>query len=186
MRTSGGGAGAGGFGLELLRGKTQGGVVLLELVAEGFDDEVVVFALGQAGDGDRADDACSGDVDGEAAAVGGVVGVGQRVFFGERGVVVPEVEAELVGAAVEAGDDVRFALHPAGVVGRGAVERGVEERLIRLAEAADVDDDGVVASDGESAQEEAKTPGGLCIEGGKDELSFLLGDDCEVFVNGHG
>ncbi len=51
-------------------------MVAAEFDAEGFDDEVVVFALGEAGDGDAADDAGSGDVDGEAAAVGGVVGVG--------------------------------------------------------------------------------------------------------------
>jgi hypothetical protein len=33
-------------------GETQGVVVFLEFAAEGFDDEVVVVALGQAGDGD--------------------------------------------------------------------------------------------------------------------------------------
>jgi hypothetical protein len=57
-------------------GQAQGVVVLLEDAAEGFDDEVVVVALRQAGDRDRADDARACDVDGEAAAVGGVVGVG--------------------------------------------------------------------------------------------------------------
>ena len=57
-------------------GESQGVVIFFEGEAEGFDDEVVVVALGQAGDGDGADDACAGDVDGEAAAVGGVVGVG--------------------------------------------------------------------------------------------------------------
>ena len=175
--------------LSLSAGQAQGGVVVAEFVAEGFDDEVVVFALGQAGDGDGAEDARSGDVDGEAAAVGGVVGVGQGVFFGERGVVVPEVEAELVGAAMETGYDVRFALDPAGVVGRGAGECGVEERLVGLAEAADVDDDGVAASDGELAQGEAEPPCGLCVEGGEDELGFLPGDQGEVFREvgvGHG
>src|SRR6185503_2776296 len=138
------------------------------------------FALGQAGDGDRAEDACSGDVDGEAAAVSGVVGFGESVLFGDGGVVLLEEEADLIGAAVEAGDDVGFALDPAGVVGRGASERGVEERLGRIAEAADVDDESVAAGEGEFAQGVAETPGGAGVEGGEDELGFLAGDGGEV------
>ena len=67
-------------------GQAQGVVIFFEFEAEGFDDEVVVVALGQAGDGDRADDACAGDVDGEAAAVGGVIGVGEVVAVGEGAV----------------------------------------------------------------------------------------------------
>ena len=66
--------------------KAEGVVVAAEFDAEGFDDEIVVFALGEAGDGDAADDAGSGDVDGEAAAVGGVVGVGKVVAVGEGAV----------------------------------------------------------------------------------------------------
>ena len=58
-------------------GEAEGVVVATEFDAEGFDDEVVVLALGKAGDGDAADDAGSDDVDGEAAAVGGVVSVGE-------------------------------------------------------------------------------------------------------------
>ncbi len=160
----------------------------MEFVAEGFDDEVVVFALGQAGDGDAADDACSGDVDGEAAAVGGVFGVRQRVFFGDRCVVVLEVEAQLIGAAVEAGDHVRFALDPAGVVGRGAWEGGVEERMVRMAETADVDDDGVATGEGEFAEGGAEAPCGFGVEGGEDKFRFLSSDGGEVFrgvVEGH-
>ncbi len=59
---------------------------MLEFETEGFDDEVVVFALCEARDGDAADDAGSGDVDGEAAAVGGVVGVGKVVAVVEGAV----------------------------------------------------------------------------------------------------
>jgi hypothetical protein len=41
------------FCMELLGwSQAQGVVVFVEFEAEGFDDEVVVFALGQAGDGD--------------------------------------------------------------------------------------------------------------------------------------
>ena len=77
MRASGGAAGAQGSWLTLFGGQTKVVVVAAKLAADGFDDEVVVFALGQSGDGDGADDAGSGDLDGEAAAVGSVVGVGQ-------------------------------------------------------------------------------------------------------------
>ena len=89
----------------------------LEFEAEGFDDEVMVFALGQAGDGDAADNAGAGDVDGEAASVGGVVGFGEVVAFAEGAVALLEREADGVGAAVKAGDDVRFALNPARLSG---------------------------------------------------------------------
>ncbi len=105
-------------GCSLGWGESQAVVIFFEGEAEGFDDEVVVVALGQAGDGDRADDACAGDVDGEAAAVGGVVGVGEVVAVGEGAVGVLEGEADGVGAAMEAGDNVGFTLHPAGIVGR--------------------------------------------------------------------
>jgi hypothetical protein len=41
-----------GPGCSLGGGEAQGVVILFEFEAEGFDDEVVVVALGQAGDGD--------------------------------------------------------------------------------------------------------------------------------------
>ncbi len=119
--------------------------------AEGFDDELVVGALGEAGDGDGADDSGVGEGDGEGAAVGGVVGVGEGVFGFEGDALFGEVEAGGVGAAVEAGDDVRFAVDPAGVVGRGSGQGGEEELLVGVAEAADVDDDGGFAVEGEGA-----------------------------------
>ena len=57
---------------------------------------------------------------------------------------------------MEAGDDVGFALDPARVVGGGAGQGGVEEGLIGVAEAADIDDDLVLAGDGEFAEGEAE------------------------------
>lgn len=102
----------------------------------------MVFALWKAGDGDAADDAGTVDVDGKAAAVGGVVGVGEVVPVRKGAVALFEREPDGVGAAMEAGDDVGFSLDPAGIVGRGAGKCGVEERLVGLAEAADIDDDG--------------------------------------------
>lgn len=161
-------------------------VVVVQLAADGFDDQVMVFALGQAGDGDASDDAGSGDMDGKAAAVSGVFGVGESVSLAECGVVELEIDAELVGTAVEAGDHVRFALDPAGVVRCGPGQGSVEERLVRLAEAANVNDEGVAAGDGEFTQGAAESPGGFGIEGGEDELRFLPGDGDEIVVKRHG
>ena len=82
---------------------------------------------------------------------------------------------------MKAGDDVGFSVDPAGVFGRGAGKGGVEEGLVRLAEAADVDDEGVAAGEGELAEGKAETPGSVVVEGGEEELGFLAGDDGEVF-----
>jgi hypothetical protein len=161
-------------------------VVAAEFDAETFDGEVVVVALGKAGDSDAADDSGADDVDGKAAAVGGVVGVGKGVFLGEGGACLLEAEADQVGAAVEAGDDVGFALDPAGVVGCGAGEGGVEEGLIRVAEAADVDDDGKLAGESQLAEGEAEAPCGAVVEVGEMKLCFLMDDGGEVFGQGHG
>jgi len=59
-------------------------------------------------------------------------------------------------------------------------EGGVEERLVGLAEAADVDDDGLLAGESEFAEAEAETPGGVVVEVGEVEFGFLTGDDGEV------
>ena len=161
-------------------------MVAAEFDAEAFDGEVVVVALGQAGDGDAADDAGADDVDGEGAAVGGVVGVGEGVFFCEGGAALLKMQADLVGAAVEAGDDVGFALDPPGVVGRAAGECGVEEWLGRIAEAADIDDDSEFAGESELAEGEAEAPCGVVVEVGEVELGFLEEDRGEIFGEGHG
>ncbi len=125
----------------------KGSVIAMEFEAECFDDEIVVFALGESGDSYGADDSCACDVNGEAAAVGGVVGVGEVVTVGEGAVGLFEEEADRVGGTVEAGDDVDLALDPALIVGGCSGEGGIEERLVRLAEAADVDDDALFAGD---------------------------------------
>ena len=160
-------------------------MVALEFEAKGFDDEVVVFALGKAGDRDGADDASARDVDGKAASVSGVVGVGKVVAVGEGAVGLFECQADSVGAAVEAGYDVDLALDPTLIIWRCAGERGVEELLVWLAEAADVDDDGLVASDGEFADTEAESPGGVVVEAGEQEFGFLAGDLDQVFGGRH-
>ena len=161
-------------------------MVAVEFEAEGFDDEVVVFALRKAGDGDAADDSGAIDVEGKAAAVRGVVGVGEAVAFGEGAVVLREHETDGVGAAMKAGDHVRFTLHPARVVRSSARKGCVEERLVGLAEAADVDDDGLVAGDGQLAEGEAKAPSGVVVEVWEVEFGLLTGDGGEVFGDCHG
>jgi hypothetical protein len=161
-------------------------VVFFEFEAEGFDDEVVVFALSESGDSNGADDAGAGDVDGEASAVGCVVGLGEVVTVAEGAVGLLKGEADGVRRAMEAGDDVGFALDPALVVRSGAGKGRVEELLVRLAEAADVDHDGLFAREGKLADAEAETPGGVVVEAGEAEFSFLTGDLGEVFCYRHG
>ena len=121
--------------------KPQGLVVTAGDEAESFDHEVVVFALGQARDGDSANDARACDVNGEAAPVGGVVFQRQVVSDGEAEAGLFEEPADMVGTLVKAGDNVDLAGDPALVVGRGAGQGAVEELLVRRAEAADVHDD---------------------------------------------
>jgi len=72
------------------------------------------------------------------------------------------------------GDDVRLAAGPAGVVGRGAREGSVEERLDGAAEAADVDDDGVRPSDGQIVEHGAEGPCGGGVEVREGEGLFLM------------
>ncbi len=86
---------------------------------------------------------------------------------------------------MKAGDDVALALDPAWIVGCRAWEGGVEEGLVGVAKAADVDDDGVLASGGQVAKAETETPGGVVVEAGEAEFGFLSGDDGEVFGDGH-
>lgn len=86
---------------------------------------------------------------------------------------------------MEAGDDVDFALDPTLVVGRGAGQCGVEERLVGLTEAADVDHDGLLAGEGEFAEAEAETPGSVVVEMREMEFGFLAGNCGEIFGDGH-
>ncbi len=78
---------------------------------------------------------------------------------------------------MEAGDYVDFALDPPLAVGGGSGERGIEELLVGLAEAAYVDDDALVAGESEVAEGEAEMPGGVVVEGGEAEFGFLSGDE---------
>ena len=145
----------------------------------------MVVAGAKAGEGDGSDDPTGGgDGDGEAAAYGSVETLGEGVTLGDGLSEGFQAEADGVGAAMEAGDDVGFAAGPAGVVGRGAGQGGIEERLLGGSEAADVDDKGVFASDGEVAQERSKGPGGGGVEVRKGEGGFLFEDAGGVLLGG--
>ncbi len=86
---------------------------------------------------------------------------------------------------MEASDDVGFALDPAGVVRGGAGERGVEDLLVGLAEATDIDDEGVLAGDGKLTESEAECPGDVVIECGKGKFFFLDADRGNVVGEWH-
>ena len=86
---------------------------------------------------------------------------------------------------MEAGDDVRFSLHPAGIIWGRAGESGVEERLVGLAEAAYIDDERLVAGGGQFTEALAETPGGVVVEAGEAEFRFLASDGGEVFGDRH-
>ena len=78
---------------------------------------------------------------------------------------------------MKAEGDVAFAAHPFGVIGGGAGQRGVEERLRWTT---DIDDDGVATFQREGTETRAELPGGLFVEGDALELTFLKGDEGEI------
>lgn len=160
-------------------------VISAEMNTERFNDKAVVVALWQPGDRDGSDDSGSIDVQRKAASVCGVVGFGQVVAFAEGFADLLEVTAYLIRAAVKAGDDVNLALHPACIVGSRPCERGVEELLIGLAEAAYVDHYVLAAREREITHQIAKCPGDVMIEARKAQFSFLTLYEFDVFVEGH-
>lgn len=157
----------------------------VEEFGDGRGDEVVVVALGQAGDDDGAGEGVAGDgiggvgfePEGEASAVGGVVGFAEAVRGFERGVVARELAADGVGAAVEAVDGVALAANPVGLRGLGAGRGAGEEEL---AVALDLDGSSDVAGEQRGVQERAELPCGGGIEGGEAEQGFLPGEEGEV------
>jgi hypothetical protein len=146
----------------------------------------MIFALRKTGDGDRSDNSGMENMQGEAASVSGIVGVVEGIFLFESDIALRKVEANLVRAAVETGDNVGFALHPTGVIGRGTGECGVEERLDRLAEAPNIDDESMFAGYGKIAEQCAETPGVLAVEVWKAKLCLLVDDTSEICGRGHG
>lgn len=113
----------------------------------------------------------------------GVIGDGQAPSFKQGGLALFQVEADSEGTAMETENDIAFAAHPLGVVGCSSRKCRIEERL---GGAADIDDKGVGALDGERAEAGAETPRRFFVEGGKTELALLEGNACEVVRDGHG
>jgi hypothetical protein len=146
------------------------------VVGDGGDDEVVVVALGEAGEDDGAD-AGVADAEGEASAVGGEVGEGEAVAGFEGLVVELKLAADGVGAAVEVVDGVALAANPVGLAGGCARGGAGEEEMVGEF---DLDGAAGVAGVERGAEEVAESPGGVGVEGGEVEEGFLLGEDVEV------
>jgi hypothetical protein len=155
-----------------------------EVLGDGGDDEVVVVALGEAGEDDGAGEGgggVAGEPEGEASAVGGEVGFREVVGGFQGGVVEGELAAGGVRAAVEAVDGVALAADPVGLVGLGAGGGAGEEEL-----AVALDFYCAACGQGEEvcAEERAELPCGAGVEGGEAQESFLLGEDGEVLLEG--
>jgi len=121
--------------------KAQGVVIATCDEAESFNHEVVIFPLGQSGDGDAANDAGACNLDGEAASMGSIVFQRKVVSLCEAEAGLLEETADVVRTLVKTRYSVDLARDPALVVGGGAGQRAVEELLVRRSESADVDDD---------------------------------------------
>jgi hypothetical protein len=142
----------------------------------------MVGALRQSGDGHAADDSSTFHANGKAAAVGGKIHGGQPLFFFQAALLLGEFETDGVGTAMKAGDDVRLAAHPFGLVGYRSGQCCGEEHLT---EAADVNHQRIAALDGHLAQTRAKLPCGVFIKVLEDEGRFLTGDEGDIFSDAH-
>jgi hypothetical protein len=148
------------------------------VLGEDGDDEVVVVALGKAGEDDGADDGVGigGEADGKATAVGGEVGLGELEDV-EAGIVADEFAADGVGAAAKVMHGIALAPNPVGLAGFGAGGGAGEEDL-----AVELDLDGAagVALEKAVAEQAADLPCGEGVEGRKEEEGFLRGEGVEV------
>ena len=84
---------------------------------------------------------------------------------------------------MEASDGVGFALGPDWVIGRGARQSAIEERMTK---AANVNHQSMLSADGHLAKARAQLPGGFFVEARKLQCGFLAGDDSEIVGKGHG
>lgn len=149
---------------------------------EGVDDHDVIDALMQAAGDDRADETGAGERDGEASAMHGVVGEGKAVALFDGFALLLELQADGVGAAAEAHDNVAFAADPIGLAGGGEAsgreEDGTSGDL-------DLEGHGGLAGDCVGAQPAAEVPGGIRAEGGELEQALLGGDGVEIGCDAH-
>jgi hypothetical protein len=112
----------------------------------------------------------------------GVVLLRQVVARVEAQAALLQQPTDVVGALVEAGDDVDLTRHPALVVRGSTGQSAVEELLVRRAEAANVDHQRVTAGDGEVAQRGANLPRGVRREARKGDGALLMNDGGEIFL----
>lgn len=154
-----------------------------ERATKGLDHQFVVGALRQTGNGDAANNACASHCKRECAAVRAIVGKGKALALEKRFSLELFLQADGVGAAVEACDGVRLSAGPLNIVWSGSVHRGVKERL---SEAANVDHDGERALACEEIKLCPKLPRGAGRELWENELTFLESNVFEVFGEVHG
>lgn len=112
----------------------------------------------------------------------GELGGLKTVLLGERRPGLLQREAERIGAAVKMLDGARLALDPARVVGRGAVEREIEELA---AERAHVDHDGRIARQRHLAQLRADLPCMVGMELREHERALLMRNGLQNVWNVH-
>ena len=153
-----------------------------ELGGQGVDDDGVVDPLMQAAGDDGADAAGSGEQDGKASAVHGVVGEGEAVALFNCFAVEFQLQADGVGGAAEAHDDVAFAANPVQLAGWRAFGCGEEEGATGDL---DLEGHGGAAGEGIGAEAAAELPGGVGAEGRELKLAFLNRNSCEIGLNTH-
>src|SRR5207237_4228215 len=142
--------------------------------AQRLDDQVVIFALRQAGDGDAANYSGIHYVQREAAAVRSIILFGQIITSAEAQAALLEQPADVIRTFVKPRDNVDLARDPALIVRRGSGERGVEELLVRRSEPAHVDYQRSLALKRHLPQCGSDQPGGIGRELVERERGFLL------------
>src|SRR3984885_14426256 len=92
----------------------------MQIILQYGDDQIVIFALRQSGNRDRADATCPGEKNREASAVRSVILRIEAGFFVQSGVSALMRQANGVGTALIALDDVAFAANPVPIVRSGS------------------------------------------------------------------
>src|SRR5580658_5380340 len=133
----------------------------------------MIGTLRQSGHRDHANHRCAFYGQRKCAAVRGELGSGKTVFVSERSSALLQAQTDRVRTPAKILDRARLALHPAGVVRRGAIERDIEQLL---PESADFDGDRRAARERHLTQLRAELPCAIRIELREYERLFLLGD----------
>ncbi len=111
--------------------------------------------------------------------MGRIVGERQALAFVDGLTFLLFAQADGVGTAMKASDDVALAPHPFNIVGSGAIHGSIEERL---AESPHVNHDGEVAFGSQSAQPRTQIPSRFCVQPRQYEFLLLQCDSLQVFA----